>query len=272
MVVYQNILKKDEAQDLMVFHFKNHENDIYVQEAYCSNPNCDCFEAQLSFYDIQNNQANQQLFNLRFDLRKGEIIDKEILDRKVNVKGILEEFTADLTVLNPILVKHYERVKDYYLTHVPEHKHAYLNQLMNKNETVNYGEVFEQMPLTWLNKLDNYLLSDSYCINPKCDCHEVNLFFTQIGTTKEFTIRLNLKTKQVEWINGLREEAVVKEFLNHDSMFQELRSRYQKMKQAGLQVQKSQAAKPAQSNQNKVGRNEPCPCGSGKKFKHCCGK
>ena len=21
----------------------------------------------------------------------------------------------------------------------------------------------------------------------------------------------------------------------------------------------------------KVGRNEPCPCGSGKKFKHCCG-
>ena len=23
---------------------------------------------------------------------------------------------------------------------------------------------------------------------------------------------------------------------------------------------------------SKVGRNEPCPCGSGKKYKHCCGK
>jgi preprotein translocase subunit SecA len=22
----------------------------------------------------------------------------------------------------------------------------------------------------------------------------------------------------------------------------------------------------------KVGRNDPCPCGSGKKFKQCCGK
>jgi len=21
-----------------------------------------------------------------------------------------------------------------------------------------------------------------------------------------------------------------------------------------------------------VGRNQPCPCGSGKKYKHCCGK
>ena len=25
-------------------------------------------------------------------------------------------------------------------------------------------------------------------------------------------------------------------------------------------------------NMPKIGRNEPCPCGSGKKFKHCCGK
>jgi preprotein translocase subunit SecA len=24
--------------------------------------------------------------------------------------------------------------------------------------------------------------------------------------------------------------------------------------------------------QPKVGRNDPCPCGSGKKYKHCCGK
>lgn len=27
---------------------------------------------------------------------------------------------------------------------------------------------------------------------------------------------------------------------------------------------------PANQNQSKVGRNEPCPCGSGKKFKKCC--
>ena len=24
--------------------------------------------------------------------------------------------------------------------------------------------------------------------------------------------------------------------------------------------------------ENKVGRNDPCPCGSGKKYKKCCGK
>ncbi len=25
-------------------------------------------------------------------------------------------------------------------------------------------------------------------------------------------------------------------------------------------------------NKKKVGRNDPCPCGSGKKYKDCCGK
>jgi preprotein translocase subunit SecA len=32
------------------------------------------------------------------------------------------------------------------------------------------------------------------------------------------------------------------------------------------------AAKPVQSNLPKVGRNDPCPCGSGKKYKKCCAK
>jgi preprotein translocase subunit SecA len=32
------------------------------------------------------------------------------------------------------------------------------------------------------------------------------------------------------------------------------------------------SAKPIQSHQTKVGRNEPCPCGSGKKYKKCCGE
>jgi len=24
--------------------------------------------------------------------------------------------------------------------------------------------------------------------------------------------------------------------------------------------------------ERKIGRNDPCPCGSGKKYKHCCGQ
>ena len=31
-------------------------------------------------------------------------------------------------------------------------------------------------------------------------------------------------------------------------------------------------AKPARRKAKKIGRNAPCPCGSGKKYKKCCGR
>jgi preprotein translocase subunit SecA len=37
-------------------------------------------------------------------------------------------------------------------------------------------------------------------------------------------------------------------------------------------IRKEWAASKTVVNKEKVGRNEPCPCGSGKKYKKCCGK
>jgi preprotein translocase subunit SecA len=41
--------------------------------------------------------------------------------------------------------------------------------------------------------------------------------------------------------------------------------------QLGASPQK-QAVKPLSVHQPKVGRNDPCPCGSSKKYKKCCGE
>jgi preprotein translocase subunit SecA len=47
---------------------------------------------------------------------------------------------------------------------------------------------------------------------------------------------------------------------------------------AGLEVEKEATApqiqipKTIKREMPKVGRNDPCPCGSGKKFKQCCGR
>ena len=42
--------------------------------------------------------------------------------------------------------------------------------------------------------------------------------------------------------------------------------------QAQNQANTSGKNQPVVNSTRKVGRNEPCPCGSGKKYKHCCGK
>jgi uncharacterized protein len=57
-------------------------------------------------------------------------------------------------------------------------------------------------------------------------------------------------------------------------MAQLLRSRRYADEVMGIMVDEERAASigiPGQQPGEKVGRNEPCPCGSGKKFKHCHG-
>jgi preprotein translocase subunit SecA len=61
------------------------------------------------------------------------------------------------------------------------------------------------------------------------------------------------------------------------SMPQELR--HQTMEQFGMPVPEAEESEPPQEVQitfhretPKVGRNDLCPCGSGKKYKKCCGK
>ncbi len=38
------------------------------------------------------------------------------------------------------------------------------------------------------------------------------------------------------------------------------------------ELYKEQKSSGTVRNENKIGRNDPCPCGSGKKYKKCCGK
>jgi hypothetical protein len=41
---------------------------------------------------------------------------------------------------------------------------------------------------------------------------------------------------------------------------------------SNLAAQPRETFAPAPATRQKIGRNEPCPCGSGKKFKKCCGR
>ena len=46
----------------------------------------------------------------------------------------------------------------------------------------------------------------------------------------------------------------------------------QRQRAAAQAPQGEQKVKQIKLNQPKVGRNDPCTCGSGKKYKKCCGK
>jgi curved DNA-binding protein CbpA len=62
---------------------------------------------------------------------------------------------------------------------------------------------------------------------------------------------------------------------NVDKMLYQREKKYKKLKRRfGIEDEEDSEAPPSgpiRRAQPKVGRNDPCPCGSGKKYKHCCG-
>ena len=81
------------------------------------------------------------------------------------------------------------------------------------------------------------------------------LFQTMLHLIKEHTLR-NL--------SHLRLNVVREEQFQHQEKTQQL--------QYSGSGQAPQAKQPVRRDQPKVGRNDPCPCGSGKKHKKCCGR
>jgi len=74
----------------------------------------------------------------------------------------------------------------------------------------------------------------------------------------------------------LREGLAIDQLRDRSDMLERLADVYEEQGRNGeaaeLRKEAKRSATVTRVNKQKVGRNEPCPCGSGKKFKKCCGR
>ena len=68
------------------------------------------------------------------------------------------------------------------------------------------------------------------------------------------------------------EEALGSRWKASDYIHQDYSGTRSQMDQAAGRDMSGEKPKPIRRDSKKVGRNEPCPCGSGKKYKKCCGQ
>ncbi|WP_245754633.1 SEC-C metal-binding domain-containing protein [Candidatus Accumulibacter aalborgensis] len=140
-------------------------------------------------------------------------------------------------------------------------------------DMVAYRDVFN-----WVRR-DRYLFDgdpgvfeafDGYCINPACDCGDVVVQFYQLATAGDpqpvGEVAVNLSGR-IEFIPEP----------GHDATLDRLWAAYGKRHPAYLACLAQRNAdmkcigkKRESLHRPKIGRNEPCPCGSGKKYKRCC--
>ncbi len=94
-----------------------------------------------------------------------------------------------------------------------------------------------------------------------------------------------IREERIKALQKAREEAIAKGE-NSEEIDKEIAEEEQETEDTSVVIKREQLANPTSTSggsseektsttvrkKNKVGRNDPCPCGSGKKYKKCCGK
>lgn len=91
-----------------------------------------------------------------------------------------------------------------------------------------------------------------------------NLFLRMVETVKQQTVTTLMRVRVVHEDDVERLEAERRERMEQE--------RAQAKLNKGAAGEDAPVVKPEKRDGDKVGRNAPCPCGSGKKYKKCCGK
>lgn len=147
-----------------------------------------------------------------------------------------------------------------------------------------------------------FLVEDHYCANPDCDCRQVHLKFWEyvhkvhperrINVDQRLMATFTLAGKLMETRFSQESASTTKHLLQAwvrrcSVHFREYARRYELIKAVGassfpvtskphvpviIDNKETRPAKHESNSKQRVRRNDPCPCGSGLKFKRCCAR
>ena len=127
-----------------------------------------------------------------------------------------------------------------------------------------------------------YEALDHYCIAEGCDCEEVRVHFyrlNEVGEVEEMFGRVGLDARRAEVVRTDNEAGAHRVLLELWHAYQErhdlaeLGERWRRVQRIGSQIlalRASQLRPQPVRREGIPGRNDPCPCGSGRKYKKCC--
>ncbi|WP_413910299.1 YecA family protein [Desulfobacula sp.] len=143
------------------------------------------------------------------------------------------------------------------------------------NDVLPYGD---QMHVTINN--EDCLIFDQFCLLPKCSCSDTILDIVpikEIDKESEPLCALTLKYNKKRWETAENFSPSIKlETIRHaieeqqPDFYKRLHTRHEKLKSIYLSCRQKNYLPLQPAKTLKVGRNDPCPCGSGKKHKKCC--
>jgi hypothetical protein len=261
--------------------------DLDIVGYYCPNQDCPCRNATLYFLEADGN-LKTKLFKIVIDYETWRLISTEIYRSDHDYALIIHEFMDALDEEMKSLICSGKKTAS-------SDEHALRNDIdytsLTMDSLVCYSEIYAVNPYEqWLLEIDEkqYIAVDYYCPSPKCNCQDVMLIFDKVENNRAIgppavrcRIKFDTEKRIIEergfGISTQYAENIVEELMTlfAGSGIGLFKERYARIKEWGkdcLQMElRKQNATPT-ATALKVGRNSPCPCGSGQKYKRCCGR
>ncbi len=271
----------------------NPEEPFFADASYhldvevCSKPTCDCGGVSLFIKEGDTFESATIKYKVKvnvFDTLVNSIYDDE--DFTSEKRDEFFHFYYDnLTDYDWKVLKSIYRVKKFNLVEGVNPDKVYFEFTKKDYREVSmmyqYGKIFPNGDF-YVNYQDTwYLLLDNYCKNPECECNDMYFHIFEMDASRrpeDTSVGVyfyNYQTKDVKIDEGNKElmkEIVAELFTIHpeaDQIF-ERRSNNLKIIYELAKFRYEKENRLLKTHVNKVGRNEPCPCGSGKKYKRCC--
>ncbi len=254
----------------------------------CDNPVCACEDITLNLSPLRDeNKVGSPSSSLSIEI--------DVIEKKLGFSDKKKIPKDDLTFAEFFLSKLDD--SDYQFLY--ERHFAYKNNISEKasldaidahfeyeevekeglmyayNDVLPYGD---QMLVTIDGR--NCIILDQYCLLPKCSCTDTILNIMPadtFGKAGEELCSVSLKYAKKSW-KALEESSLpvsvkaVRSAIEGQipDFYERLRKRHLKLKGIYGHCKKRNFSPKQPIQVPKVGRNDPCPCGSGKKYKKCC--
>jgi hypothetical protein len=291
-----------------VVRFSSQKHPFLIEASPCLDLDCSCSITKLTLteFDPSGPLPKEQLtFTLRMCVKNWDEHDPP--PRSLEVESLVREFIARFpTERIRALAKEFERARrtkerlvSASLTGTPDQPASY-------SAILGQGEIRENVIdrcFFFVFEGREFLVEDHYCTNPQCNCQQVRVEFWERVLVYSLRRRVHIEPRLFVSLgfDGARRET----FLNRETasktesllrawhrrcayQLQTFRRRYEVVKQMGALSFPSESAESVSADSDterqpvvrdfqpastrRTGRNDSCPCGSGRKFKRCCGR
>lgn len=284
------------------FFFSKQPSKLYrMERSVCSNPFCGCASMVLDLFGASP-EDTQIPFSVTVDAvnkKRGKRQKRQSPSQDKLARFFLKELNEqDWTILQNRFFSDKMSAVESFDYNNETYEGLYIdNQQIelvdSTNELMAYAEIFPfGSSISIIVNNTKYEVFEHFCAKSKCLCADDALFISQFEDQEtdervSHSFLFDYRARTVVPLGtppaDFPSASEILEALNKtpSTSFTETKKRNDRVKlvykrykqQKGIAERYSPFVVPdlPKTGVRKVGRNEPCPCGSGRKFKHCCG-